>query len=211
MTRTLHLRLLAATAIASVLLLGACGGSDSSSGASDSNETVATASTDTTPDDATPVETTPADSGEAGSAASGAAPVDAAALEEFTDCLSEQGVQIPEGFTPGAGLLGGAGATPGSLPEVFDPAAMQSAMAACQDKLPAGAGLGGAGLDGANGPDISAFTTCLRDNGVNIPENPTIRDINPSDPAVATASETCAALLPENLRGAFARSGTTEG
>ncbi len=110
----------------------------------------------------------------------------------FVDCMKNNGVVLPDGALPGA--QGANGGTP-SLPEGVDAGAFQKAMAACRSELPAGLGLPG----GANGPDLSAFFTCLRDNGVTVKDNATPGEIPTDDPAFATASETCKPLLPDGL------------
>jgi hypothetical protein len=126
----------------------------------------------------------------------------AAGATAFRDCLNNNGVELPEG---GLGL--GAGGVRPSLPEGIDQAALQKAVAACQSEMPAGMALPG----GANGPDLTAFFTCLRDNGVDVKENATPADIPVSDPKFAAASETCRPLLPEGLRPGVAAGRTGAG
>ncbi len=114
------------------------------------------------------------------------------AADDLQKCLADNGVTLPVG---GLGARPGTGATPGalpSLPEGVDPAALQKAFAECGGQIPGG----GAGLPGNGGPDLSAFTTCLKDNGVNIAEGAAIADLPISDPAFQAASQTCAPLLP---------------
>jgi hypothetical protein len=115
-----------------------------------------------------------------------------AAADDLQKCLADNGVTSPEGglgARPGAGAA--AGALP-SLPEGVDQAALQKAFAECGGQIPGG----GAGLPGNGGPDLSAFTTCLKDNGVNIADGAAITDLPIDDPAFQAASQTCAPLLP---------------
>jgi hypothetical protein len=181
--------------------LGACGGSDSSEATATVAENIAA-----------PIETTADSSGTESSAAdtdsaadtattvgAGATPPAGAPsadqLAAARKCFEENGVKLPEGGLGGLGGLGAsaAGGTP-SLPQGVDPAALQKAFAACASSLPGG----GAGLrpGGANAPDLSAFITCLRDNGVSVPDGATVADLPVSDPGFAAARETCAVLLP---------------
>jgi hypothetical protein len=129
----------------------------------------------------------------------------AAAANAFTDCLKAQGVEVPEGFNPGAGP--GAGGAGGAIPEGVDLAKLQPAIAACQDKLPAGAGIPGGG--GAAGADFSAYTTCLKDYGVAVPEPFDASKLDLTDPKFAAASTTCQPLLPAGLPGLGAGGPTT--
>jgi hypothetical protein len=172
--------------IGSVAFLSAC------SSSTDSSTTTAVS---VVADSAVPNETAAAAESQAATGADPAG-VDPAAQKAFTDCLKENGVELP------AGGLGAAGAG-GGLPEGVDPAKLQTAFAACGDNLPAGAagrlpGLGG-GAAGASGPDLSAFTTCLKDNGVTVPEPFDISKLDLKDPAFTAASQTCAPLLPAGL------------
>jgi hypothetical protein len=181
-------------ALSASLLFGACGGSssDSSSGGAagdDSNVTVAVQ------ESAVATEEPAATDGGAAASPGGVPSIPDDVRAALTDCLAENGVEIPEGGL-GAGLGGSGAGLGGSLPEGFDPTKLQAAMQACQDKLPEGIQLPGAGA-GAGGPDISAFITCLKDNGVVVPDNATIAQLPTGDPAFGAASETCRPLLPQ--------------
>jgi hypothetical protein len=146
-----------------------------------------------------------------------AATGDAATDEDrqaFSDCLAEQGVELPEGGFPG-GAPDADGGTPPSmpeggdlaLPEGGDPGAMQDAMAACGDLLPAG-GPGG-GLPDVDQEALRVYTSCLEDHGVTLPTfgapgdaPPTTGDesTDPSlDPDTAAALEACEPLAPEGF------------
>ncbi len=142
----------------------------------------------------------------AGSKADAKSTASASDADAFTDCLKAQGVELPDGFAPGGAGAGGAGlgqsGAPASLPEGVDLAAMQTALAACQDKLPAGAALPGGGPGAAaGGADFSAYTTCLKDNGIAIPEPFDPSKLDMSDPAFADAATTCKPLLPAAFQG----------
>lgn len=89
---------------------------------------------------------------------------------------------------------------PGEQPFGDDPA-LQEAFNACQDEAPAGA-LGGGAPDSQA---LQAYTSCLRDHGVDVPDQSTSTSEGQSttpptfdrnDPDFAAASEACQALLP---------------
>ncbi len=180
---TMTTGLTAMSAVAAVLALTACSAGSSAGGAADP---------------------APATSSLPAAAASGAP--DFAA---YRDCLADNGVTLPEMGAPGgerpsampsAMPSGGPGAFPGALPEGVDQEAFAAAQAACADLAPAGGpgGLGGPG--GAGSIDesaLAAFRSCLSDNGVELAEEQDpLRDLDRSDPAVQSAVDTCAPLLP---------------
>ncbi len=119
------------------------------------------------------------DSAEA--ASSDTAPSD----DAFAECMRENGVDLPEGQ-----FQAGAGATPGQAPDgtmltepprdmtgpaaSIDGEAFEAAREACADLLPEGAVMfGGPGGPGGAGVDASAFrayTSCMTDHGVELPE-----------------------------------------
>ncbi len=138
------------------------------------------------------------DSGSMGSSPTTVADATGAIPAGLKDCLAKNGVTLPEGALPSGGAAGGG--LP-SLPAGVDAAAMQKAFAACQAELPKGAAFPGAG---AGAPDISAFIVCLKDNGVNVPDNAAPAQLPAGDPKFAEASKTCAALLPNAAPGAAA-------
>lgn len=127
--------------------------------------------------------------------------------DAFRDCLKEHGVDLPDDFGqggPGQGQPPAGGQAPtgppsGGQPFGDDPE-LQEAFNACQDQAPAGT-VGGA-------PDsqaLQAYTSCLRDHGVDIPDQSTSTSTGQSttpptfdrnDPDFAAASEACQALLP---------------
>jgi hypothetical protein len=131
--------------------------------------------------------------------------------------LSDHGVTLPAGFGQGGGNGGppangsrpdfgsgnGSGTPPrGSFPGSTDPK-FQQAFSACRSQLPNG-GRGGFG-GGANSQAFQAYTSCLRDHGVNVPTTtaggsatPGSRPNFQDDPKFASANQTCRALLPTN-------------
>lgn len=134
--------------------------------------------------------------------------------QAFSDCLAEQGLQLPDdGFAgggPGGQPPDGSG-TPPSMPDDFDPAAMEEAMAICGDLRPEGGPAGGA-LSEVDQEAMRVYRSCLDDNGVTLPTfgapgdttSPTTgEDAPPSidvdDPDVAAALDTCEPLLPEGF------------
>lgn len=128
----------------------------------------------------------------------------------FRDCLKEQGVDLPDSFgqgAPGQGQPPNGGQPPtgqqgGGQPFGDDPE-LQEAFNACQDKAPAG-GLGGA----PNSQELQAYTSCLRDHGVDVPDpssssststgQSTTPSFDRNDPDFAAANEACQALLPSS-------------
>jgi len=121
----------------------------------------------------------------------------------FTDCLKKHGVDLPEGFGggPGGGTSGGpppeAGGA-GTPPAGFDPAKMQEAQKACQSLAPEG-GFGGAGGPGQGGGN-AAYTSCLKDHGVDLPDPSAGTTGAPSsipadDATFQAAQQACQSLL----------------
>lgn len=195
MTTFHRARILLFVPLLGLAVLSGCGGSSSSSDTTATPESVAPV----------PGETTADVSNTSDTAAAAGQPGNSGDTKAFSDCLKEQGVELPEVFTPGAG---GAG-NPGSIPEGLDLAKLQPALAACQDKLPAGAGRPGSGASGAGGADFSAYTTCLKDNGVAIPEPFDPSKLDPTDPKFTAAATTCQPLLPAGLPGVGAGAPST--
>ena len=191
---TMKLKVLGVLA-ASVFLLSACGG-----GSSDGNT---------------------AASGDGGGDSANGGDQQAA----FASCLEEQGITLPDGaLERPEGAPGGEGFTPpadgerpsfptdGSRPEGGFPGIsipgvsdekLQEAFAACREEMPNGGPGGGGG-----GEALQAYTSCLRDNGVDVPETtpgstPGSRPESggpfgsfEDDPNFAAANKKCAALLP---------------
>jgi hypothetical protein len=138
-----------------------------------------------------------------GSAAAGA-PGDFAA---YRDCMAQNGVTLPDMGTPPSGMptsmpsgtppQGGAGGFPGGLPEGVDQETYDDAQAACASLAPQ-MGPGGAGPGAVDATALAAFTSCLTDHDVTVPEggDDPLRGLDRSDPTVQAAFETCAPLMP---------------
>lgn len=115
----------------------------------------------------------------------------ASADETFAECMSRNGVELP---SPGGG-------PPSGDPGQMDQSAFQAAQEACADLAPQGGpGGGGPGGDGPGGPpggafDVEALVECLRDNGVDVPEDAEAEDLRSAldltDPDVQEAMQAC--------------------
>lgn len=127
----------------------------------------------------------------------------------FRNCLKEHGVDVPDNLgqrgpgqgQPPAGGQPPTGAQGGGQPFGNDPKS-QEAFNACRDKAPAG-GFGGA----RNSQAFQAYTSCLRDHGVDVPDPSTRTSTSTgqstppptfdrNDPDFAAANQACQALLP---------------
>jgi hypothetical protein len=141
MRRTTRGRIIGAAAAAALLALGACGGSDDADGdASAGGESdPATAAQSASPD------------------------ADADALA-FTECMRDNGVDMPD---PGPGQGGFYQAFHG-LEESYDQSSIDEAVAACQDLFPTYAGEGGHGQDDES---VLALAECLREEGLDVPDD----------------------------------------
>jgi hypothetical protein len=195
-----------AGALALAVLLGACGASKPTATASATATTAAAADTTTTA---------------AGNAANAA----------YRACLSQHGVTLPNFRQGGQGGQGGdassttAGSTPpgsntrGSFPGgpngSIDPAT-QAALQACASLRPQGGngnGFGG-GNRAANSQAFQAYYSCLKDNGVDVPDTTATNGPPPSidrtSPAFAAANAKCQVLLPQRGSGSTTTT-TTQG
>lgn len=165
-----------AVALGAALLLAACGGSSGSKASTSKTSTTARSTS-------------------------------ANALQK---CLKSHGVDLPTGFSggrpPGAqssqggqGSQGSQGSqgTPPSLPAGVDLQKLQSALQAC-----GGTFGGGGGAAGPNSQAFQAYTSCLRDHGVNVPQqgasNQTPPTFDRSSAAYSAANKVCGALLPSS-------------
>jgi hypothetical protein len=131
-----------------------------------------------------------------------------AGFEQYRDCLSQHGVDLPEGRRPGGMATGtsdggprpdaGQGQRPPrSLPEDVDQATFEAAQQACQSLRPQGGFGGGPG----GGAAFDAYASCLGDHGVTTTtvadgQQPQGPGFDRNDPNFAEANTTCAALLP---------------
>jgi hypothetical protein len=112
-----------------------------------------------------------------------------AGQDEFVACMRSHGVDIQ----PGAG---GAGAPPGQ--GGGDDQANQEAIQACQQYRPSG---GGAGPGMGDSAGFASFISCMRDEGVELPDQQSGGapgaggQIDPSDPTTAAALQKCQSLI----------------
>jgi len=168
-------------------------------------------------------------------AAAGTPSSGATGFAAYTACLQQHGVTLPSraagagGFTRpsdgasrgaggfggggyggggGGGFFGGGGSTPNPQ--------MSAADAACASVRPTGGFGGGAGGFGAGSSALTAFRSCMTQNGVTIPttrptayptggvtatgtaaaESRYLGGLSPTDPTVAKALAVCQPLLP---------------
>ena len=164
--------------------------------------------------------------GTAAAATSTSAAAGAAGYSAYTSCLSAHGLKLPSGgafgagrrsrpagssfspragFTPGAGGgFGGGGAFASA-----DPSASAAIQACASDRPTGGAGGFGGGF-GAGSSRLTAFRTCMTQQGETVPTTrptavptaaPTgdaryLGGLNPSDPKVAAALKVCEPLIP---------------
>ncbi len=188
-------------AVLASLALAACGGSSSAS------------TTTTTAGAATSASTTPSTTPKA--AVPGAVSGRFLALRE---CMQKNGITLPKrkpGQAPGAG--GFLGAAP-SLPAGVTRAQYEAALKKCGGGFPRGGFAGGGHLQ-FNSPAIKAalakFASCLRSNGVNVPEPNTsgkgpifnTKGLNTSSATFKAAEAKCRS----DLVGAFHASPGTSG
>jgi hypothetical protein len=205
-------------AFALVVLLGACGSGKPSATASETpGTTAASASTSTAAGDA--------------------------ATTAYRDCLSQHGVTLPnfrqgqgQGGTPPDSTPADStppdstppdstppdstrgGSFPGGPNGSVDPAT-QAALQACASLRPQGGnGFGGGNGTGtgnraANSQAMQAYFSCLKDNGVDVPDTTATSgppvSIDRSSPAFAAANAKCSVLLPQ--RGDGSTTTTTQG
>jgi hypothetical protein len=162
-------------------------------------------------------------------AASGPPSSGATGFAAYTACLQQHGVTLPSrgagggGFTrPSDGASRGAGGFGGGYGGGFfggggtpNPQ-MSAAAAACASVRPAGGFGGGAGGFGAGSSALTAFRSCMTQNGVTVPttrptafppggvtatgtaaaESRYLGGLSPTDPTVAKALSVCQPLLP---------------
>ena len=138
------------------------------------------------------------------------------AMEAFTKCMREHGVDV---FVAVAGKDGGSGGTTGGGPvtnqhtgnedpqegpKQFDPKAMEEADAACRDLLPSGMqGDPTATMDPALADQMLAFSKCMRDHGIDFPDPQISTDggglqvqmggpgMDPNSPGFKEANDAC--------------------
>lgn len=122
-----------------------------------------------------------------GASAAPSAPVDPEeAMQAFTTCMKEHGIDVQvatvaDGATAGGVKVGGptlssSGPATGADPQTatgkdFDPKAMEAADKACRALLPSGTlGDPSATMDPAIADQLLAFAKCMRDHGVDFPD-----------------------------------------
>jgi hypothetical protein len=143
-----------------------------------------------------------------------------AAYSAYTQCLSQHGVTLPShgafggrrshspgaGYTPGTRPSGGYGGGYGGFASA-DPS-FAAAAQACASLRPTGAaGFGGGGFGGGSSR-LTAFRSCMTQQGEAVPTTrPTamstatgdaryLNGLNAADPKVAAALNVCKALIP---------------
>jgi hypothetical protein len=156
-----------------------------------------------------------------------------AALQAYRDCLTQNGVNIPQRGQRGSSTSAGETTTVVTTPRTtVDPAVLKAAQDACKDKLPAGVdpnsafGGGGGGFGGgpgrpggAGGAAFQAYLSCLKDNGVKVPDTSSTSagtpasgppaSIDRNDPNFAAANAKCQVLLPNRQNGGSTTTATT--
>jgi hypothetical protein len=102
-----------------------------------------------------------------------------AARADLNECLRSRGVEVPDGER----------LTPGELPGGVDEDAFREAMAACRADRPEGSG------GSAGGGRLQGFLACLRDEGVDVPEDAQpgagLSEVDTSSPKFREALEAC--------------------
>jgi hypothetical protein len=187
----------AAGVLALVALLGACGTSKPAASAPASADTASADQTTTTA---------------AGNAA-------------YRDCLSQHGVTLPSFRSPPSTppdsspsdstppASGPRGSFPGGPNGSADPAT-QAALQACASLRPQGNG-NGFGNRAANSQAFQAYYSCLKDNGVDVPDTTAASgpppSIDRSSPAFAAANAKCQVLLPQRGDNGSTTTTTTPG
>jgi len=189
--RTRRVSVATATAVALLLLaslgLAACGGSSSSS------STTASA---------------------AATSSNGATGRGAGRFQALRECLQKNGITLPKrtpgqrprGGTGGGGFLGGGAGGP-QLPKGVSRAQYEAAVKKCGGGAFAGAG--GRISSPATKQALAKFATCMRENGVNVPEPNTSgggpifnsKGLDTSSPQFKAAEAKC----QSDLQGAFQR------
>ncbi|HZN71633.1 MAG TPA: hypothetical protein VFC00_08105 [Micromonosporaceae bacterium] len=151
-----------------------------------------------------------------GVAASQAALTDEEKLRQFAQCMRDNGVDMPDPQTDGGGRIR---IDRGQLGDVDRDKAM-AAMEKCRHLMPNGGAR--PQLSAEDQEKLRQFAQCMRDNGVpDFPDpDPNAGGIaimgggpggrlNPDDPAVQKAMETCQDKLPDIRRGGPSPGGTS--
>jgi hypothetical protein len=213
--------------VALAVLLGACGSGKPAATASESPTTTAADSTTTAANNAAATAyrdclsqhgVTLPNFGQGGQRGNGGTPTDTAAGGGSATGSSTPADSTPPNSTPGNSTPPDSrprGSFPGGPNGSVDPAT-QAALQACASLRPQGGnGFGGNGTGnrGANSQALQAYFSCLKDNGVNVPDttapNGPPPSIDRSSPAFAAANAKCQVLLPQ--RGNGSTTTTTQG
>ena len=142
-------------------------------------------------------------------ASAGAAGGPGADFCAYRDCMSKNGVTLPDfgqrrdqsgsapagapSGVPSGGPAGGAGGFP--LPAGVDQATFDKAQAACASLRPQ---FGNRGFGQVDATALAAFKSCLTDHQVAVPAgNDFMRRLDRTDAKVSAALKTCAPLLPQ--------------
>lgn len=145
--------------------------------------------------------------GDQGATAAAASPSTSLSVEDqrlaFTQCLRDHGIDVPDQ---------GAQPSPGSVD--FSSKTFQQAFAACRDKLPADSGFGpGASMSADQQAKFLKMAACMREEGIDVPDpkfdanggldlGALATKINPTDPKVRKALQTCAKQVGLQMPGA---------
>jgi hypothetical protein len=163
------------------------------------------------------------DSGSTPDSAASAAP-GGAAMAAYAQCMSEHGVDLPDGGPMGgvrpsgapsgmptgapsgmptdipSGMPGGGPGAQAAAPSGVDADTWTAAQAACSALAPTGGpARPGGGPPAATGgaAQFSVFWSCMSDHDVTAPASGLPTDLDESDPTVAAALAICDALLPD--------------
>jgi hypothetical protein len=139
---------------------------------------------------------------------------------EYTACLRQHGVDVPDrpprtdttagpnGSSPPTSRTPGSrppGTRPSTtLPPGVDAAALQAARQACQSLMPTGPN-----GPGAQSPAFQAYASCLKDHGVTLPDGGGFGGVNRDDATFKAADTICAPLRPSPPSSTTSTTSTT--
>lgn len=154
----------------------------------------------------------------------------AADMQAYRECLAKNGVSMPT--PPADGEASPSGQSEQTPPSMPDQSTMQAAQKACADLAPAG-GMNPGGAPGAGGQEMQAYTQCLTEKGVTLPDrsqsgappaNPGSNEagatqpsdrgpfgLDTSDPTVKAAVAACADVAPKMPSGGAPSGGAPSG
>jgi hypothetical protein len=143
----------------------------------------------------------------------------AAGLEAYQACLKQNGIDIPSGGrgATGAATQGDGTRAPRTTDSAgdttprttIDPALREKAQQDCGSLLPRGAagGAGGPGGFGANVATYTAYLSCLKDNGVAVPDRTAANKNGGAPTGSAPSGSGPTGSTPGGARGAGRRGG----